>query len=61
MDILKAWGKIMYQIALNLVIPKERAAIFLILTYGGVKLLSVLEKKVKIPGYGSYSNSRKEY
>ena len=37
------------------------AAIFLILTYGGVKLLNILEKKVKIPGYGSYSNSGKEY
>lgn len=28
------------------------AVIFLILTYGGVKLLNILEKKVKIPGYG---------
>ncbi|MDD5016064.1 MAG: amino acid ABC transporter permease [Atribacterota bacterium] len=28
------------------------AAIFLILTYGGVELLSLLENKVKIPGYG---------
>ena len=37
------------------------AAIFLILTYGGVKLLDILEKKVKIPGYGSYRNSGKEY
>lgn len=37
------------------------AAIFLILTYGGVKLLSILEKKVMIPGYSSYGNSGKEY
>ena len=37
------------------------AAIFLILTYGGVKLLNILEKKVKIPGYGGYRNSGKEY
>jgi len=28
------------------------AVIFIILTYGGVKLLSLLEKKVRIPGYG---------
>jgi len=28
------------------------AAIFLILTYGGVKVLDLLENKVKIPGYG---------
>ena len=28
------------------------AVIFIILTYGGVKLLSLLEKKVSIPGYG---------
>jgi len=28
------------------------AVIFLILTYGGVKLLDLLEKKVRIPGYG---------
>ena len=28
------------------------AIIFLILTYGGVKLLTLLEKKVRIPGYG---------
>lgn len=37
------------------------AAIFLILTYGGVKLLSILEKKVMIPGYSSYGNSGEEY
>jgi polar amino acid transport system permease protein len=29
------------------------ALIFLILTYGGIKFLSLLEKKVKIPGYGT--------
>src|SRR5665648_570327 len=29
------------------------ALIFLILTYGGVKLLNLLEKKVRIPGYGT--------
>lgn len=29
------------------------ALIFLILTYGGVKLLNELEKRVRIPGYGS--------
>lgn len=34
------------------------AAIFLILTYGGVKLLSLLEKKTRIPGF---NNSRKGY
>jgi polar amino acid transport system permease protein len=34
------------------------AVIFLILTYGGVKLLSLLEKKTKIPGF---NNSRKGY
>jgi len=28
------------------------AVIFIILTYGGVKLLDLLENKVKIPGYG---------
>ncbi|MEA1963754.1 MAG: amino acid ABC transporter permease [Candidatus Aerophobetes bacterium] len=28
------------------------AVIFLILTYGGVKFLELLEKKVRIPGYG---------
>lgn len=28
------------------------AVIFIILTYGGVKLLSLLEEKVRIPGYG---------
>jgi polar amino acid transport system permease protein len=28
------------------------AAIFLILTYGGVKILDLLENKIKIPGYG---------
>ena len=28
------------------------AVIFIILTYGGVKLLSLLEHKVRIPGYG---------
>ncbi len=28
------------------------AIIFIILTYGGVKLLALLEKKVRIPGYG---------
>jgi polar amino acid transport system permease protein len=28
------------------------AAIFLVLTYGGVKLLGILGNKVKIPGYG---------
>ena len=28
------------------------AVIFLILTYGGVKVLDLLENKVKIPGYG---------
>ena len=28
------------------------AFIFIILTYGGVKLLSLLERKVRIPGYG---------
>lgn len=29
------------------------ALIFLILTYGGVKFLNLLEKKVRIPGYGT--------
>jgi len=29
------------------------ALIFLILTYGGVQLLNLLEKKVRIPGYGT--------
>ena len=28
------------------------AVIFIVLTYGGVKLLDILETKVKIPGYG---------
>ncbi len=28
------------------------AVIFIVLTYGGVKLLTLLENKVKIPGYG---------
>jgi polar amino acid transport system permease protein len=28
------------------------AVIFIVLTYGGVKLLDLLENKVKIPGYG---------
>ena len=28
------------------------AVIFIILTYGGVKLLALLERKVRIPGYG---------
>ena len=28
------------------------AVIFIILTYGGIKLLSLLERKVRIPGYG---------
>jgi len=28
------------------------AVIFIILTYGGVKVLDLLENKVKIPGYG---------
>ena len=37
------------------------AVIFLILTYGGVKLLSILEKKIRIPGYSNYGNSGKEY
>lgn len=37
------------------------AVIFLILTYGGVKLISLLEKKVRIPGYSSYNNSGKGY
>ena len=31
------------------------AVIFIILTYGGVKLLAVLEHKVRIPGYGKES------
>jgi len=29
------------------------ALIFLILTYGGIKFLNLLEKKVRIPGYGT--------
>lgn len=37
------------------------AVIFLILTYGGVKLISLLEEKVRIPGYSSYNNSGKGY
>jgi polar amino acid transport system permease protein len=28
------------------------AVIFIILTYGGVKILDLLENKVRIPGYG---------
>lgn len=28
------------------------AVIFIILTFGGIKLLAILEKKVRIPGYG---------
>ena len=28
------------------------AVIFIILTYGGIKLLSLIERKVRIPGYG---------
>jgi len=31
------------------------AVIFIILTYGGVKILALLENKVKIPGYGERS------
>ena len=31
------------------------AVIFIILTYGGVKLLAVLEHRVRIPGYGKES------
>jgi polar amino acid transport system permease protein len=31
------------------------AAVFIILTYGGVKLLSILEHRVRIPGYGKES------